>query len=84
MVVVVKIQKIILAVSLITGTLLNTIANAEDRQGLLLNTALTVQNDNNVLRKIEPTSDSLLQISPDIKYLSLIGKHIVAFNISQI
>lgn len=80
MVVVVKIQKIILAISLITGTLLNTTANAEDRQGLLLNTALTVQNDNNVLRKIEPTSDSLLQISPDIKYLSLIGKHIVAFN----
>jgi hypothetical protein len=79
-VVVVKIQKIILAICLITYTLSNTTTNAQDRQGLLLNAALKLQNDNNVLRKVEPTSDSSIQISPDIKYLTLTGKHILAFS----
>lgn len=69
-----------LAFLITTSLFIATNVNAEERQGLLLNAAVKAQNDNNVLRKVEPTSDSSLQISPDVKYLTHMGKHIFALD----
>lgn len=80
MVVVVKIQKIIFAISLIAYAALSTVTNAQERQGLLLNAAVTAQHDDNVLRNVEPTGDASLQISPDLKYFTYMGKHILALD----
>lgn len=82
MVVVVNIQKIILAISLSTCILLCPSISAEERQGLLLNTSLIAQHDNNVMRRVEPTVDSLVQLVPEIQYFTYLGKHILAIDYS--
>ncbi len=95
-IVVVKIQKIIalinksvktlaknkttLAFVITTSSLISPSVNAEERQGLLLNAAIEAQYDDNVLRKVEPTSDSSIQISPELQYLTHMGKHIFALD----
>ncbi|WP_197411256.1 outer membrane beta-barrel protein [Colwellia sp. TT2012] len=66
----------ILAVVITTTLLISTSINAEERQGLLLNAAIAGQYDDNVLRKIDPISDSSLQFSPELQYLTHLGKHI--------
>ena len=48
---------------------------AAERSGLLLNAGLTAEYTDNVLNNIDETSDTAIVFSPDIKYLSLIGKH---------
>ncbi|OUR61416.1 hypothetical protein A9Q74_09635 [Colwellia sp. 39_35_sub15_T18] len=87
MIVVVKIKKapflvvnskVILVAMLTTSLFIGTHVNAEERQGLLLNAALATQYDDNVLRKVEPISDSSVQISPEVQYLTHLGKHIFA------
>jgi hypothetical protein len=65
---------------LITCTFLSTNIHAEERQGLLLNAHVETQYDNNVLRKAKPTSDSSLQISPELTYLTHMGKHTFAID----
>jgi hypothetical protein len=85
-IVVVKIQKIIALVKykitlpfvIIACTLISTNIKAEERQGLLLNAAIEAQYDDNVLRKVKPTSDSSIKISPDLQYFTYMGKHILA------
>ena len=67
-----------LAFVITTCTLISPNVNAEERQGLLLNAAVEAQYDDNVLRKVEPISDSLIQISPELQYLTHMGKHIFA------
>jgi hypothetical protein len=59
-------------------SLISTNSYAEERQGLLLNTEVQVQHDNNVLRKVEGASDSALLVSPELHYLTHSGKHIFA------
>jgi len=71
-------SKVILVAMLTTSLFIGTHVNAEERQGLLLNAALATQYDDNVLRKVEPISDSLVQISPEVQYLTHLGKHIFA------
>jgi hypothetical protein len=61
-----------------TCTLLCTNVMAEERQGLLLNAELKAQHDDNVLRKVESVADSSIQISPQVQYLTHMGKHIFA------
>lgn len=90
MIAVVKIQKIIDSVSslvrtkttlafvIITCTFISTNSNAEERQGLLLNAELKALHDDNVLRKVKPVSDSSIQISPELQYLTHMGKHLFA------
>lgn len=71
-------NKTTLAFVITTGTLISPSINAEERQGLLLNAAIEAQYDDNVLRKINPISDSSIQISPELQYLTHMGKHIFA------
>ena len=86
MIVVLKIQKIltvvknktILATVLTTLVLISTNVTAEERQGLLLNAEIQTQHDDNVLRKIKPVSDSSIQVSPELQYLTHMGKHLFA------
>ena len=49
---------------------------AQERQGLLLNASLTSESDDNVLRKVEATSDTSAKLSPQLLYLEEIGKHL--------
>ncbi len=86
-VVVVKIQKApfsvvnskpILMVMFTTSLFVGTHVNAEERQGLLLNAAIKAQYDDNVLRKIDAVADSSIQVSPEVQYLTHLGKHIFA------
>lgn len=95
-IVVVKIQKIIalinksvktlaknkttLAFVITTSSLISPSVNAEERQGLLLNADIEAQYDDNVLRKVDPISDSSIQISPELQYLTHMGKHIFALD----
>lgn len=71
-------NKTILATVLTTCLFVGTNATAEERQGLLLNAELNVQHDDNVLRKVESVSDSSIQISPQVQYLTHMGKHLFA------
>jgi hypothetical protein len=75
-----KIQKIILITGIATCTLFGPITHAQERQGLLLNASLLTQHDNNVLRNVEPFADSSVTISPDLKYFTYMGKHILALD----
>lgn len=70
--------KTTLAFVIITCTFISTNSNAEERQGLLLNAELKALHDDNVLRKIKPVSDSSIQISPELQYLTHMGKHLFA------
>ena len=70
--------KTTLAFVIVTCTLISTNSNAEERQGLLLNAELKALHDDNVLRKIKPVSDSSIQISPELQYLTHMGKHLFA------
>lgn len=63
---------------LIASLLLSANVQAEERQGLLLNGAIKVESDNNVLRKLEATDDTSLQFSPKVQYLTHVGKQIFA------
>lgn len=86
MIVVLKIQKIltlvknktILATALTTCLLVSINVTAEERQGLLLNTEIQALHDDNVLRKVESVADSSIQISPELQYLTHMGKHLFA------
>lgn len=71
-------NKTTLAFVITTFTLISPTINAEERQGLLLNAALETQYDDNVLRKIDPVADSSIQVSPELQYLTHMGKHIFA------
>ena len=68
--------KTTLAFVIVTCTLISTNSNAEERQGLLLNAELKALHDDNVLRKVKPVSDSSIQISPELQYLTHMGKHL--------
>ena len=70
--------KTTLAFVIITCTFISTNSNAEERQGLLLNAELKALHDDNVLRKVKPVSDSSIQISPELQYLTHMGKHLFA------
>jgi hypothetical protein len=73
-------SKIILATVISICLFISKSAIAEERQGLLLNATITAEHDDNVLRKIVPVSDSSLQISPELTYLTHMGKHIFALD----
>jgi hypothetical protein len=73
-------SKIILATVIPICLFISKSAIAEERQGLLLNAAITAEHDDNVLRKIVPVSDSSLQISPELTYLTHMGKHFFALD----
>lgn len=62
--------------------LVNTNVNAEERQGLLLNGAVKLQHDDNVFRTDNSVSDSSLLISPELTYLTHMGKHLFAVDYS--
>ena len=68
----------LLACVITTTPLISTSINAEERQGLLLNAAIEAQYDDNVLRKTDPISDSSVRFSPELQYLTHLGKHIFA------
>ena len=70
--------KTTLAFVIVTCTLISTNSHAEERQGLLLNAELKALHDDNVLRKVKPVSDSSIQISPELQYLTHMGKHLFA------
>jgi len=72
------INKILFTTVLTLSLLFYSNANAEERQGLLLNAELKTQHDDNILRKVDPTSDSAVKISPDLQYLTNMGKHLFA------
>ena len=81
----VKISKIVknafINVTLLASCLLiNTSTHAEERQGLLLNAEIKAEHDDNVLRKVEPKSDTAVQVSPELQYLTHMGKHIFALD----
>jgi len=65
-----------------SACLATTCVSAEERQGLLLNGAVKVQHDDNVLRTENGVSDSSLQISPELTYLTHMGKHLFAVDYS--
>jgi hypothetical protein len=69
-------NKVATALVIAICTVTSTNINAEERQGLLINTQIQAQHDNNVLRKIEATSDTSLQVSPELQYLTNNGKHV--------
>jgi hypothetical protein len=73
-------SKIILATVIPICLFISKSAIAEERQGLLLNATITAEHDDNVLRKIVPVSDSSLQISPELTYLTHMGKHFFALD----
>lgn len=88
MVVVVEIKKTLTLVKstsklvsvLIAYLFINTYVNAEERQGLLLNAAIIVEHDDNVLRKVNATADNAIKLAPELQYLTHFGKHLFAIN----
>jgi len=54
----------------------------EDRTGLLLNGAISLEHTDNVLNKLETLaeSDTAYSIKPSAQYLGLVGKHKFTFN----
>lgn len=71
-------NKTILATVLTACLLISTNVTAEERQGLLLNAELKTQHDDNVLRKVKSVADSSIHISPQVQYLTHMGKHLLA------
>jgi len=65
---------------LIAYLFINTYVNAEERQGLLLNAAIIVEHDDNVLRKVNATADNAIKLAPELQYLTHFGKHLFAIN----
>lgn len=53
---------------------------AEERPGLLLNGAISAAHHDNVLNNVDANADTSFTLSPDAKYLGLIGKHKVLFS----
>ncbi len=68
------------AILISTCLMVCTNVNAEERQGLLLNAAVKAQHDSNVLRTNDAVSDTSLHVSPELTYLTHMGKHIFALN----
>ncbi|WP_426370170.1 hypothetical protein [Pseudocolwellia sp. HL-MZ7] len=54
--------------------------NAEERPGLLLNGSISAEHSDNVLNNATQTSDTAIVVTPNVKYLGLIGKHSVLFS----
>lgn len=59
----------------LTSMLVLTSVQAEEKNGVLLNAVIKVENDDNVLRKIVPVSDTALKVAPEMHFLSNYGKH---------
>jgi hypothetical protein len=50
-------------------------SNAADRPGLSLNGSIKAEHNDNVLNNEAETSDTAIIVTPDVKYLGLMGKH---------
>lgn len=59
---------------------ISSYTQAEERAGLLLNGAVSAVYSDNVLNNIDANSDTSFVISPDAKYLGLVGKHQILFS----
>jgi hypothetical protein len=62
------------------GSLLSPLANAQERQGLLLNVGLSVKSDSNITRTAEETFDKIAIFSPQLQFLSNVGQHKFVFD----
>jgi hypothetical protein len=65
---------------LFVGLLLPSSVGAQERQGLLLNTGLTIISDSNITRTTEKTSDKMAVFSPQLQFLNNVGKHKFVFD----
>jgi hypothetical protein len=53
----------------------NVHAQEPEKQGVTINTELSLLSESNVQRNIDETSDNLISLAPQLKYLNGIGKH---------
>ena len=53
---------------------------AEERQGLLINSGLSIINDSNITRTAEEVSDQYAIFSPQLQFLSRVGQHHFIFD----
>jgi hypothetical protein len=61
---------------LISTLFIQSNIQAEERQGLLINSSITAEHDDNVLRQAQSASDTSAKFVPEIQYLTNIGKHL--------
>jgi hypothetical protein len=66
--------------TLIVSMLLQSSAYAQERQGLILNTSLLILGDSNITRTAEASSDTATFFSPQLQFLSNVGRNIFVFD----